>query len=117
MKNELKKSFSIKFVKEEMKNQIMFRNVIRSVLFGCLIWMIVQVQVTSKGSVQKRRSGASESYAPTVPTPTIQNVQYGKHARNVVDIWQAEEKNPTPLVLVIHGGGWQGGQRSVLIVS
>ncbi|MBT6642476.1 MAG: alpha/beta hydrolase fold domain-containing protein [Planctomycetaceae bacterium] len=89
----------------------MFQDVIRSVLFGCLIWMIVQVQVTSKGSVQKRRSGASESYAPTVPTPTIQSARYGDHERNVVDIWQAEGKSPTPLVLVIHGGGWLGGAK------
>jgi len=94
-----------------MKVQAMFQDVIRSVLFGCLIWMIVQVQVTSKGSVQKRRSGASESYAPTVPTPTIQSARYGDHERNVVDIWQAEGKSPTPLVLVIHGGGWLGGAK------
>ena len=94
-----------------MKVQAMFQDVIRSVLFGCLIWMIVQAQVTSKGSVQKRRSGASESYAPTVPTPTIQSARYGDHERNVVDIWQAEGKSPTPLVLVIHGGGWLGGAK------
>ena len=94
-----------------MKVQAMFQDVIRSVLFGCLIWMIVQVQVTSKGSVQKRRSGASESYAPTVPTPTIQSARYGDHERNVVDIWQAEGKSPTPRVLVIHGGGWLGGAK------
>ena len=111
MKNELKKSFSIHLLEEEMKVQAMFQDVIRSVLFGCLIWMIVQVQVTSKGSVQKRRSGASESYAPTVPTPTIQSARYGDHERNVVDIWQAEGKSPTPLVLVIHGGGWLGGAK------
>jgi acetyl esterase/lipase len=98
-------------LEEEMKVQAMFQDVIRSVLFGCLIWMIVQVQVTSKGSVQKRRSGASESYAPTVPTPTIQSARYGDHERNVVDIWQAEGKSPTPLVLVIHGGGWLGGAK------
>jgi len=111
MKNKLKKSFSIKFVKEEMKNQIMFRNVIRSVLFGCLVWMLVQAQITSKGGVQKRRSGGSESYAPTVPTPTIQSARYGDHERNVVDLWLAGEKSPTPLVLVIHGGGWRGGAK------
>ncbi len=62
MKNKLKKSFSIKFVKEEMKKQIMFRNVIRSVLCGCLVWRLVQAQITSKGGVQKRRSEGSESY-------------------------------------------------------
>jgi acetyl esterase/lipase len=94
-----------------MKNQSMFWKVIPSVLFGCVISTLVQAQVTSKVGVQERKSEVSEGYASSVPTPTIQNVQYGKHARNVVDIWQAEEKNPTPLVLVIHGGGWRGGSK------
>ena len=94
-----------------MKNQAMFWKVILSVLFGCVILTLVQAQVPSKVGVQERRSEVSEGYAPSVPTPTIQNVQYGKHERNVVDIWQAEEKNPTPLVLVIHGGGWRGGSK------
>ncbi len=94
-----------------MKNQAMFWKVIPSVLFGCVISTLVHAQVTSKVGVQERKSEVSESYASSVPTPTIQNVQYGKHARNVVDIWQAEEKNPTPLVLVIHGGGWRGGSK------
>ena len=94
-----------------MKNQSMFWKVIPSVLFGCVISTLVQAQVTSKVGVQERKSEVSEGYASSVPTPTIQNVQYCKHARNVVDIWQAEEKNPTPLVLVIHGGGWRGGSK------
>jgi len=94
-----------------MKNQVMFWKVIPSVLFGCVISTLVQAQVTSKVGVQERKAEVSESYASSVPTPTIQNVQYGKHARNVVDIWQAEEKNATPLVLVIHGGGWRGGSK------
>ena len=94
-----------------MKNQVMFWKVIPSVLFGCVISTLVQAQVTSKVGVQERKSEVSESYASSVPTPTIQNVQYGKHAPNVVDIWQAEEKNATPLVLVIHGGGWRGGSK------
>ena len=94
-----------------MKNQVMFRKVIWGVLFGCVISTIAQAQGASKESAQERRSEVSEGYAPSVPTPTIQNAQYGKHARNVVDIWQAEEKSPTPLVLVIHGGGWRGGSK------
>ena len=94
-----------------MKKQAVFWKVIQNVLFGCVISTIVQAQVTSKGGVQERRSGGSESYAPTVPTPTIQSARYGDHERNVVDIWQAEEKGPTPLVLVIHGGGWRGGAK------
>ena len=94
-----------------MKNRPMCWKVILGVLVGCVISTIVQAQDASKGDSQKRRSQVSESYAPAVPTPTIQSARYGDHERNVVDIWQAEGKGPTPLVFVIHGGGWRGGAK------
>ncbi|MDA8041925.1 MAG: hypothetical protein MPJ22_05855, partial [Pirellulales bacterium] len=76
-----------------------------------MISIISQDQVISESSLQERKSEASGGYAASVPPPTIQSARYGKHERNVVDIWQAEEKSPTPLVLVIHGGGWRGGAK------
>ena len=94
-----------------MKNQAMLWKGIPSVLFACMFSTIVQAQITPKGNAQERRSEVNEGYATSVPTPTIQNARYSNHERNVVDIWQAEEKSPTPLVLVIHGGGWRGGAK------
>jgi acetyl esterase/lipase len=51
----------------------------------------------------------AEDYDRSVPKPTRSEVAYGPHARHVLDFWQAESAKPAPLVLVIHGGGWQGG--------
>ncbi len=48
---------------------------------------------------------------PDVPTPTLSDVRYGQHDRNVLDFWKAESATPTPLVFVIHGGGWVGGEK------
>jgi acetyl esterase/lipase len=48
---------------------------------------------------------------PAVP-PTAADVKYGPHDRNVLDFWQAKADAPTPVVVCIHGGGWQGGDRS-----
>lgn len=48
------------------------------------------------------------------PEPTHANVAYGEHPRQVIDFWQAKSDSPTPLVLYIHGGGWQGGDKSSL---
>lgn len=48
---------------------------------------------------------------PPVP-PTGANVKYGPHERNVLDFFQAKSEKPTPLVFCIHGGGWQGGDKS-----
>src|SRR5215471_9839149 len=52
--------------------------------------------------------------APPRPTPTVANLAYGKHERQVLDFWQAKSDKPTPLVLYIHGGGWQGGDKNGL---
>lgn len=51
------------------------------------------------------------AYDPSVPTPTMTNVAYGAHERNILDFWKAESKTPTPLVFIIHGGGWKGGEK------
>ena len=40
------------------------------------------------------------------------NVPYGKHPRQVLDFYQAKSDQPTPVVFYIHGGGWQGGDKS-----
>jgi len=46
-----------------------------------------------------------------LPKPTLSNIPYGTHARHVLDFWKAESDKPTPLVFVIHGGGWGGGDK------
>ena len=51
------------------------------------------------------------SYPATVPVPTKSEVSYGTHERHVMDVWLAESDKPTPLVFVIHGGGWMGGSK------
>ena len=47
-------------------------------------------------------------------TPTFGNVKYGEHERQVFDIWLADSKQPTPLALYIHGGGFKSGSKEKL---
>lgn len=56
-------------------------------------------------------TGGSARRNPPVPKPTLANVPYGSHKRQVLDFWKADSDRPTPLVFVIHGGGWQGGEK------
>src|SRR5437762_2161593 len=49
---------------------------------------------------------------PPLPAPTMADVAYGKHPKQVLHFWKAESDKPTPLLFYIHGGGWQGGNRS-----
>ena len=50
-------------------------------------------------------------YDPAVPKPTLSEVAYGPHERNVLDFWRAKTQGPTPLVMVIHGGAWKSGSK------
>ena len=60
---------------------------------------------------KQRKPAAQQGYNPSVPKPTFSEVSYGPHARNVLDFWKADAAKPTPLVFVIHGGGWVNGSK------
>jgi acetyl esterase/lipase len=47
----------------------------------------------------------------TLPKPTLANVAYGTHERQVLDFYKAESSQPTPVVFFIHGGGWVAGDK------
>ncbi len=64
--------------------------------------------------VQKAQSVAKPQYDQSVPQPSHAGIRYGEHERNVMDLWLAESEGPTPLVFVIHGGGWRGGSKERL---
>ena len=60
------------------------------------------------------------SFAEVLPKPvnvrgeqaTFIDEKYSPHPRNNFDIWLAESKRPTPLLIYIHGGGFVGGDKS-----
>lgn len=68
-----------------------------------------------KRTMAPKSSSSPEAKVPgyegDVPVPTHSGVKYGPHERHVLDFWQAKSNQPTPLVLVIHGGGWSGGSK------
>src|SRR5262245_46747351 len=50
---------------------------------------------------------------PVRPTPTVADYSYAKdHERQKFDFWQAKSDKPTPVVLLIHGGGWVNGDKT-----
>ena len=46
------------------------------------------------------------------PEPTHEDVSYGDHRRNVLDLYLAKSDKPTPLIIYIHGGGFVAGDKS-----
>jgi acetyl esterase/lipase len=49
---------------------------------------------------------------PERPTPTESDVAYGEHPRHKLDFWKANSDKPSPLVVLIHGGGWVNGDKT-----
>ena len=55
---------------------------------------------------------AGLAQTPAVPQPTLANVAYGKHEKQVLDFYQAASDKPVPLLFFIHGGGWMNGDKA-----
>lgn len=51
------------------------------------------------------------TYAASVPPPTLAEIPYGSHPRNVLDFWRTESAGPAPVAFVVHGGAWLEGEK------
>ena len=52
-----------------------------------------------------------------VPKPDSVNAPYGQYERNIYDFWKAKSDKPTPLVIYIHGGGFNQGSKEKVSAS
>jgi acetyl esterase/lipase len=66
------------------------------------------VAQTDKKPPAKKKTAAKSAGIP----PTKENVPYGTHPRQVLDLFQAKSDAPSPVVFAIHGGGWVNGDKS-----
>jgi hypothetical protein len=76
--------------------------------------LILPVDAKSSQSQRTEKVSQKEQYADSIPKPTLSEVAYGPHERNVLDFWKAKSDKPTPLAFVIHGGGWKNGSKERL---
>lgn len=53
-------------------------------------------------------------YKKFLRNPDVANAAYGPDPRNILDLWQAPSPRPTPLVIYIHGGGFNSGAKDRL---
>jgi acetyl esterase/lipase len=53
-------------------------------------------------------------YSQEKLNPTFSDISYGPHERNIMDVFLAESDQPAPALLMIHGGGFRGGDKSMM---
>lgn len=79
-----------------------------AILFALLAASSALLHAATASSTELRSQNA-----PALP-PTHARVSYGEHRSLVMDVWLAKSDKPTPVVVYIHGGGWEGGDRAMV---
>lgn len=88
----------------------MHRHAIALTLAAALVGAATVAQPPEKPKQAKQTKQPKKAVVTMKPTAQL---AYGKHPRQVIDFYQAEADAPTPLVLYIHGGGWQAGDKAL----
>ena len=91
-------------------------NTLKLALAALLLASSLHAQNANPAGAAPNRNAVDANLNPipwpnSVPQPTLSNVAYGKHRKQVLYFWKAESAQPTPLLFFIHGGGWQNGNR------
>lgn len=78
-------------------------NKLKSIVSGLLILFIVSVGCKKP----------SDQPVAALTSQDLQNVSYGTHIRNTLDIYLPERRDSkTPVILMVHGGSWFEGDKS-----
>lgn len=70
------------------------------------------VAIGAAALAQEKKPAAKKPAGPPPVPPTLANVAYGEHPKQVLDFYKAESKTPTPVLFYIHGGGWVNGNKN-----
>lgn len=91
----------------------MFKRILLlSALFGSAALIPSQGQGQDKEKAKEKTKQEAKK-PPERPAPTVADFVYGKdHERQRFDFWKAKSETPTPVVLLIHGGGWNSGDKT-----
>ena len=99
-----------------MRDYVKFTVCLAALAFGAGSMLADETPASKKkgardvGGSKVEQKKAAKKEVPA-PEPTLKEVSYGSHPKQVLTFWKAESEKPTPLLFFIHGGGWQAGNR------
>ena len=106
---------------ERTKRESTMKSVLSPLLALLLLPMAALRAAETPSSAEKPKEpapfvydGNPERLKYELPIKPDENVAYGTHRMQVIYFWRAKSDQPTPLLVYIHGGGWSGGDRSVV---
>jgi acetyl esterase/lipase len=79
-------------------------------------WMLLAVILLVLPSTVFAQAKAKKAKNPRGPrlAPTVADFAYAKDSeKQRFDFWQTKSDKPTPVLLMIHGGGWVGGDKNI----
>ncbi|MGC3967541.1 MAG: alpha/beta hydrolase [Pirellulales bacterium] len=97
----------------------------RTFLFGFVAAFTVSGLLAVPSSADDKKAdkpaappaAAAEKPKPRADPPTLADVAYGPHPKQVLDFYKAESKTPTPVLFYIHGGGWRAGSKNSFVAK
>ena len=80
---------------------------------GEKITLEVQFRPTKNGQPEAKTMIVKDKYGErNIPAPTLVDVPYGPHPKQLIHVWKTQTEKPAPALIFIHGGGWTGGNRT-----
>lgn len=75
--------------------------------------LVVMLVLAASSTALAQAQAKKKKAPPARLAPTVADYAYGQDSeRQKFDFWQAESREPTPVVLLIHGGGWVNGDKT-----
>ena len=85
-----------------------------AVVVGLALLACLRVEASPRETLRERLAeriqGRTERAAPDTPPPGA-TIPYGSDPLQRLDVWPAQGRQPAPLVMFVHGGGWKRGSK------
>ena len=98
--------------------ELFMKRIILPALAAVLLFPVTSLHAADASAKAPAKAPAVQAKAPKPETypipPTMADLAYGKHPKQVLHFWKAEADKPTPALFYIHGGGWVAGNRSAV---